>query len=54
MVVEEVVELLPNGVHDNALVAQLAVFHIAQDVELHIEEFLELEAQLCMTQGFRR
>ena len=53
MVVEEAVEMFTNGVEHDALVAQLTVFHIAQDVQLHIKQFLEFQSELCMAQRFR-
>ena len=54
MVVEEAVEMLADGVEDDALVTQLTIFHIAQDVQLHIEKLLEFKSQLCMSQGIGR
>ena len=54
VVVEEVVEMFANGAEDDAFAAELAVLHVAQDVELHVEEFFELETELRKTEGFGR
>ena len=46
MVVEEVVKVFAHLWKLDAVVAQLTVLCVAQDIELHEEEFLELEAEL--------
>ena len=50
VMIEKVVEVAAHMIEDDALVFQLAIFGIAEYVELNVEEFFEFQSEFCTAQ----